>query len=334
MKIYNYILKPLDLKYNIKELNIEDICFLDIETTGLSREHNIIYLIGLVYYDKENKGWNLVQYFADKKDEEKNILQEFSNFINNFKIVITFNGQSFDIPFIEYRLNKYRFKNNLKNLKSMDIYRRIKKENPYLQLENLKLKTIEKSLGIFRNDRYTGKDCIKFYYQYLNTKDESLLERILKHNYDDLYYLVPIMKIFDIIEDAKSIYLKIENKDVKIKIQDMGLQGDMFEISCESSIREKNIIYYTDGYNFQWIDNKLKIKFESKKGKITPTKQCVFIDSPKCFFENNLKDLSSYVVPENIILLQVENKFIMDNIKPIISEIISSSIYSNRVGGK
>ncbi|NLY66044.1 MAG: ribonuclease H-like domain-containing protein [Tissierellia bacterium] len=326
MKIYNHILNPPDYKFNFKNFSIEDICFLDIETTGLSKENNLIYLIGLIHYNKENSSWNLVQYFADSKNEEKNILKEFNCLINNFELLITYNGLSFDIPFIDHRLNKNGLKSNLKKLKNFDIYRRIKKESPYLELENLRLKTVEKSLGIFRDDKYTGKDCIKFYYEYLDSKDERLLERILKHNYDDLYYLVPVMKIFDIVEDAKTIPLILQNREVKIKIRDIDLKGDMFQICSESNIKVKDIIYYTDEYNFQWIENKLKIRFESKKGMITPTKECIFVNVSNWPFKKNLKDLSQYMVPNNIILLKVEEKFVMDNIKLILNEMILSSI--------
>lgn len=322
MVIYDYILEPLD--YDFNRLNKENICFLDIETTGVSREHNLIYLIGLAYYNSINNCWNLVQYFADSKDEEESILKEFNEFIKRFKVIVTYNGESFDIPFIENRLDRYNLKSNLKALKSFDIYKRIKKEGPFLKLENLKLKTVEKHLGIFRDDKYTGKDCINFYYQYLDTKDQEFLNRILKHNYDDLYYLAPIMKIFDIVEDAKSLSIKKDNTEVKVKIIDMAVNGDMFQIYCESNIRGQNRVYYTDDYNFQWIDNKLIVELESKKGMITPTKKCIFVDIFNWPFRENLKDLSPYMTPSNLMLLKVEQKFIMDNIKLIIKEIIAS----------
>lgn len=322
MLIYHYILENLD--YDFNEPNKEDICFLDIETTGLSRDQNIIYLIGLVYYESHNNSWRLVQYFADRKDEEEKLLRDFNDFIKRFKVVITYNGESFDIPFIENRLDRYKIKSNLKGLRGLDIYRKIKEESPYLKLEDLKLKTVEKSLGIYREDKYTGKDCISFYYQYLDTKDEELLERILKHNYEDLYYLLPVMKVFDMVKDAKSLYLEMDKERIEIEVMDISVLGDMFKISCQVNMKDKDIVYYTDAYNFKWVHKTLDIELEGRKGMITPTKKCIYVDISNWPFRENLKDLSPYMAPNNLMLLKVEQKFIMDNIKLIIKEIISS----------
>ena len=38
---------------------LSDFLLLDIETTGLSAEHNAVYLIGCIYH--QTGGWNLIQ---------------------------------------------------------------------------------------------------------------------------------------------------------------------------------------------------------------------------------------------------------------------------------
>ena len=38
---------------------LSDFLLLDIETTGLSAEHNAVYLIGCIYHQTD--GWNLIQ---------------------------------------------------------------------------------------------------------------------------------------------------------------------------------------------------------------------------------------------------------------------------------
>ena len=38
---------------------LSDLLLLDIETTGLSPEHNAVYLIGCIYHQTD--GWNLIQ---------------------------------------------------------------------------------------------------------------------------------------------------------------------------------------------------------------------------------------------------------------------------------
>jgi len=327
--MYEHILD--NLNYGYKNFDKGEICFIDIETTGFSHKYNTIYLIGLVHYSYKDTSWKLVQFFAENSNDEQNILYQFNEYIKSFKVAITYNGDSFDIPFIESRLKKYNIQSNLKNMESFDIYRKIKLEGPYLNLDNLKLKTLEESIGIFRNDKYTGKDCIDFYNQYVDSKDEELLERLLNHNYDDLYYLVPIMNIFSIIEDAKSLIINKDGKEIKLSIEHMELKGDIFKIYCKTSCKDNNIVYFADNYNFQWVDDVLNIDLQYKKGLITPTKKCLFVDTTNWPIRDCLKDLSQYMTPVNVMLLKVEQKYIMDNIKLIIKEIILSS---NRVGGK
>lgn len=323
MVIYKHIFDTL--KYDYKGFDKGEICFIDIETTGFSRKYNYIYLIGLVHYSYEDIGWKLVQFFADNPNDEQNILCQFNEYVKGFKVIITYNGDSFDIPFIESRMSKYNISSNLKNIESFDIYRKVKQESPYLNLDNLKLKTLEESIEIFRDDKYTGKDCIDFYNQYLISKDDGLLSRILNHNYDDLYYLLPVMNIFSIIEDAKSLFIVKTGKGIRIKIENIEIKGDIFKIHCKTSKEGENIVFFADNYSFQWVDDELSIKLEYKKGLITPTTKCLFIDISKWPFKDRLMDLSQYMAPANIMLLKVEQKFVMDNIKLIVKEVILSS---------
>ena len=46
----------------------DDILFFDIETTGLSRKKDNIFLIGTGYYS--DNGLNIIQWFAENESEE------------------------------------------------------------------------------------------------------------------------------------------------------------------------------------------------------------------------------------------------------------------------
>lgn len=319
MNIYNYL---IDDKENIDEnLKRKHNCFIDIETTGLNKNNNIIYLIGVLYYSTKNHNWYIKQFFANDLDEEEKLLSEFIEFINKFDTIVTFNGETFDIPFLRHRLNIYNIENKMDDLISLDLYKKIKSNSSYLNLRDYKLKTIERSLGIYRNDKYSGKDCIKFFYQYLKTKDENLLNNILKHNYDDLYYLIDIYKMLDIIENIKTINIQLHNEKIIVKIDKITIDKDIFSIMCKSSTRN-NIVYYGDGFNIRWEENNLYIDLETKKGLITPTEKCIFIDTSLWPPIMGFKDLSKYSTPNDIILLKVENKFVMENIKEIIKRLV------------
>jgi uncharacterized protein YprB with RNaseH-like and TPR domain len=323
MEIYSQLINS---KKNLNKYFPEDnICFLDIETTGLSRKYNQIYLIGMVYFDIENNSWRLTQIFIDHINEEKQLLENFNELIGNFNLCITYNGDSFDLPFIKYRAKNYGIRSKILDINSFDIYRKIRNNNSYLHLKNLKLKTIEESLGIYRKDEYSGKDCINFYYEYMKTKDPILKQRIIKHNYDDLYYLLDIVKIFDHIKDIKNISIDFNDNKINIYIKDIIVDKDVLKLSCHASTihEETNIIYYENNFNISWKNkNNLTIDLEIMEGFITPTKKCLFINKNHYPLNPNMVDLSQFMVPNNIILLKVENKYEMENIKNIIKELI------------
>lgn len=323
MNIYTHVIKPE--KDILKYFHTTNICFLDIETTGLNRKHEPIYLIGLIYFHEKDNNWCLTQLFANHLDKERALLEKLNNFISRFDLIITYNGDSFDLPFIKYRSKKHNIKSQILNINSFDIYRKIKDNKSYLHLKNLKLKTIEESLGIYREDEYSGKDCIDFYYQYMKTGKEFLKQRILKHNYDDLYYLMDVVKILDNIDDIKSTIIHFNGEKIDIKIRDITIDVDTLKILCNTSKSNCyiNIVHYEKGFNIDWQDNEsLIIALEIGKGLVTPTKKCFFINKANLPSNIDLEDLSKYVVPDNIVLIKVEDKYEMENIKNIIEHLI------------
>ena len=134
----------------IKYIKDPNSCFLDIETTGLDRNKRMIYLIGVLYYDLKAQTWILKQYFANEIEKEKKLLNVFIKEISSFGKIITYNGDNFDIPFINHRLKLNNINDSINGNKSFDLYTIIRKNRDYLNLKNLKLKTVEKSLSFYR----------------------------------------------------------------------------------------------------------------------------------------------------------------------------------------
>lgn len=315
-------------------LNIEkyfesnNVCFIDIETTGLNRNSNMIYLIGVLYFDYDTSHWTLNQYFANTMDKEQKLLESFVDDMSNFDKLLTFNGESFDFPFIEHRLNKYGVNYIFDKTKSFDLYQLVKKNRYYLNLPNLKLKTIELSLGFIREDKYSGYDCIGFYYDYIKSGNILLKENILKHNYDDLVHMLDIIKIIDVLDDKKSFYIDIDNTTIKFAIEDIQINGDMVNISGNlASLLENNIKYYSENYSIITEDyNKFIVSIEFQRGYITEKEKCVYIDISKIEQLEKLKDTTGYKLPSNILVLMVEKKYCIDNIKNILKEIFKGII--------
>ncbi len=197
MKVLSYKYKDIEKKLNRDEF------LLDIETTGLSREYARIYIIGVTYYDFFNEEYISIQYFGENPEEEEILLKKFVEDFKNFKRVITFNGDSFDLPFLKFRGNVYGIE--LPKFETLDIYRYIRREKNVLELKNYKLKTLEEYLGIFREDKISGKEAIELYYSYV--ENGIGLKEILLHNEEDLINMVRVLEIFNVVREKKTIYL-------------------------------------------------------------------------------------------------------------------------------
>lgn len=318
-----YIKEIISHSLNLKQyFETENICFFDIETTGLNRNKNMIYLIGILYFDISVNNWILKQYFADSFHREIDILNKFIYKISSFDTIITYNGNSFDIPFIEHRLKHHKINYTIDRDKSFDLYQLIRTNRAYLPLENLKLKTVEKYLGINREDIYSGYDCIKFYYDYIKSNNQNLKDNILKHNYDDLIYMLDVISIIEVLDDKKSFYLDFQGSNIKFTIQDIEISGDLLSIEGKLDTRLKNNIKHF-GNNLQLTTkdfNKFYLTIEFKRGYVSNNQIGSYLDLSN-YPSLNLIDSNDYSLPSNIFLLLVDKKYCTENLKNLVKKV-------------
>lgn len=196
--------KTIDLPhtYPLKRLGkLEDLLFFDIETTGFSGSYSNLYLIGCTYYDQG--GWHLIQWFADTAFAEQEVLVSFFEFLAGYKVLVHFNGDGFDIPYLLKRCEAYGLPYDFSQITSMDIYKKIKPYRKLLQLESLKQKSIERFLGINRQDPYSGGQLIEVYHDYRMTHDQELYHMLMLHNEEDLLgmpLILPILNYPDLFD--------------------------------------------------------------------------------------------------------------------------------------
>lgn len=207
MQIIENRLDCLDTRYPIEKIDAkENVLFLDIETTGFSAKTSSLYLIGCVYY-KDN-AWNTIQFFADEYSDEKDLLIEFFSFAKDYRTLIHFNGNGFDLPYIISKCKEHSLELDFDDFEGVDIYKRIVQYKTFLKLENCKQKTIEKFLHIDREDKFSGGDLIGIYHSYVGNKDESLKELLLLHNFDDIkgmLSILPILAYCDLFDDKLKV---------------------------------------------------------------------------------------------------------------------------------
>lgn len=176
----------------------ENCIFFDIETTGFSPTTSSIYLIGCL----RKQGENLIidQFFAESKDDEKNILESFIEILHQHKTIISFNGIGFDIPFIKAKCESYNISEQLKDFSYIDIFKLISNIKFLLKLPNYKQKTIENFLDIQRDDSFTGGELIHIYKDYVKNPSPDAEHLLLLHNFEDVLGMLDILPILSYLE--------------------------------------------------------------------------------------------------------------------------------------
>lgn len=195
-----------------------DICFFDIETTGFSRNYNIVYLIGAVYFCNGVSHYS--QWLAESDSDEAYILSAFNDFLKSFHTLIHFNGDAFDIPFITERAAHLNVALDLSHLQSLDLYKTARKCKALLSLSDYKQKTIEHFLGIEREDMYSGGELIEIYKKFSlkpsDTAHNDYRKLLLLHNHDDIegmLSLLPLISYYAVIMNSYTVDSAVIDKD-------------------------------------------------------------------------------------------------------------------------
>ena len=151
-----------------------DACFLDIETTGLSKHRDRVTVVGM-HRDGDTR--TLVRGQDLSADALRRELRES-------KLLVTFNGKRFDVPFLEESLG---IDVDLPHVDLMYPCRKIGLEGG--------LKTIEASVGIDR-DRpdISGEDAVRLWREYERGNDDAL-ETLVSYNRDDAANLETLMDL-------------------------------------------------------------------------------------------------------------------------------------------
>lgn len=306
---------------NILTNILNDSVFFDIETTGLSVKTNQIISISALIFDSEK--YSMIQYFSESKSDEVLILKQFISLIKNKKYVITYNGNSFDIPFISNKLIKYNINFTIDIFIKIDLLNDIRNLKYKLNITNLKLKTVEYLFNINRTDELTGKDIIKIYKSYLQNNKKVYRDLILQHNFEDVNNL-PILfnKIFDLYDFTMLCnYSGIKNI-IRYNYNDISF--------FKNTISIKLIIYKNSNINYVNYNSYYELLLNNEKGIIKIKLKPYYFNDKSV---DNLiyllnEDLNIYdyekieEIRNDIIPLKFKNEIYHKNINIIIKRIL------------
>jgi uncharacterized protein len=291
----------------IKNSSIENFIFYDLETTGLSGgAGTVAFLAGFGWI----KNGNLIinQYFLHDFPGEIDFLLYINKLLVPGKILVSYNGKSFDHPLLRSRfLMKGLVLNELQEIDLLHTSRRLWKN----RLPSCRLSSIENNiLDIHRIDDIPGIEVPDIYFNFLKNNLPEPLEGVFKHHLQDIKSLVVLLAYMeqlwanplsvqekDRTAMGKLLVLK-ERKEGEVLLRDSWKHKD-YEAGKFLSIhykRKGNISAAADIWKVMWQDNQ-----ELFQG----------LELAK-YYEHKLKEIESALNIVNCLLL---NKTIMDNSK-------------------
>lgn len=258
--------------FNPSIYNRTDDIYLDIETTGLKRNSDYAWVIGAAFV-KENK-IESKQIFIKSKDDEKESLLYLNELLKNKQRIVTFNGNIFDIPFLNERANTYGISLNFPQDK-YDLYELIRKHNKFLMIKRINLKTAEKFMRIERNDPLAGKETHTLYKTYVETGYDYLKKSLLNHNYYDIKNLPPLMNVNAVIKNYNTLY------DTRFIINDFYIVGNSIVTELISKRPIPKVCIFDGDISIQGNMNFLQIQFTLQKAMKDGIELLYFGDTKK-----------------------------------------------------
>lgn len=152
----------------------DSVAYLDIETTGFPGSGN--YITTIAMYD----GVSVRHYVHDQN------LEQFVEDIFRFKVVVTYNGRCFDLPFIE---NYFKIRMNHAHIDLRFVLHSLGYRGG--------LKGCEKALGLDREDLdgVNGYFAVLLWEDFRRNHNEKALETLLAYNILDAVNLEALMVI-------------------------------------------------------------------------------------------------------------------------------------------
>lgn len=264
-KLNNETLTTLNSRQFKRFFESDKISVFDIETTGLYPKHDKIILIGFVHLFPSTDNAELVQFFAESPEEEKDILFEATREITDSDMLITYNGRSFDVPFLSARCEKYEIPS--RNIFNLDLYQLVRN---YSTLKNVMGSLSQKSMEVFmqidhlRTDEISGGESVNLYNEYASNdsasfRSEALLNKILLHNKDDvlqLTRLISLLKYLDLDVAAQKIGFTTKH----LLVTDYSISSKSFKIN---GLQKNCLIDYISFPNMEFSG---KMEFNAETG--------------------------------------------------------------------
>ena len=170
----------------ISSIPPDQFLFIDTETTGLSGGvGSFVFLIGAARF--VNDQIEFAQFFLDDPSKESSQLRAFEQFSSAAKVLVSYNGKSFDLPRIKTRYRYHGWPIPFEDTFHLDllhIIRRVWKD----YFTSCSLGDIEHHLlGVTRSSLdVPGWQVASLFFDYLQSGDPNPLKSVFYHNEVDV----------------------------------------------------------------------------------------------------------------------------------------------------
>lgn len=182
-----HLLAAGDTDTELSRLNVEDLLFLDTETTGLgSGTGNVPFMIGIGWL--EETSFQVEQLFIRNPAEEAAMLYDLQDKLTRCRALVTYNGRSFDWPLIKnrYVLHRMKLEEPPAHIDLLYPARRLWQNT----LPSCRLGEVEAfQLAFKRKNDIPGSMAPTLYFQFLQDHNPAGIAEIFQHNEWDILTL-------------------------------------------------------------------------------------------------------------------------------------------------
>ncbi|RKX24913.1 MAG: hypothetical protein DRP45_07150 [Candidatus Zixiibacteriota bacterium] len=194
------------------EIPLEDLIFLDTETTGLGGAGAVAFLIGCGSITAQ--GFEIRQYLLPDYSDEAAMLEFLLSEFDEKKGIVSYNGAAFDLNLLRDRMIINRVGREIPCRFHFDLLhsaRRFYKR----RIRDCSLTNVEREIfGFHRTDDIPGYLIPSVYFEWLGSEDLSAMHAVVEHNRLDIlamyFLLLRVIEAFrtegSSLEEADDIY--------------------------------------------------------------------------------------------------------------------------------
>ncbi len=273
----------------------EDLVFMDIETTGLTHQNPIV---SITVSDGVDTVTKVIENLKDELELISDFLEKYNG--SNF---VTYNGESFDLPFIRQRA---KFYNMEFDYESTDLYKYFNKYRYLFPMKSLRQVEVEKYFEIDRGEDISGAEVVDLFKSHIENYDENILDTIGTHNLKDVEGLVYLYENRFLIHREN----RIELGDNYLEIRDISMDHDTLKLKGVTNF--KDVFLNSKDYLLNVNEGEFTLDIYTKSGKYSKNLICNYV--LKKDFPVEVSDLKA---PDEVVILNLKS-IEMLNLKSVV----------------